>query len=336
MEVFLSYHRESAGWPARLIKERLERQGADVFMDVENINSGRFETVILNEIGRRDHFIVLLTPETCERLGSKGNWVRKELERALELRKNVVPVLLDGATIERVPSAFPRREQLLGINACTLPFELFSESIDTLYERFLSKPTIEELESKTAEEYFRAGQEAQEREAWVEAEREFEHAVRLRRRPEYLLGLAVARHQQGRNLEALNDLDAAISANPFAFEIMQAKFNLLQHLNRMQEAIDLPEQWRKQAQQRASAFAERILRKVSDGSDLLESVRSIPELTFLYGHMPALGEVGASIGCLLEHVSGNLRRDLRETWESWRSSNEPALRKDWESWKNEV
>jgi hypothetical protein len=143
MQVFLSYNRQSAGWAARSIKERLERQGADVFLDVENINSGRFETVILNEIGRRDHFIVLLTPEACERLESQDNWVRRELARALELRKNVIPVLLDGAKLENVAHQFLLREQLLGLNALTLPFELFQEAIGTLYERFLTQPTIE-------------------------------------------------------------------------------------------------------------------------------------------------------------------------------------------------
>jgi hypothetical protein len=112
---------------------------------------------------------------------------------------------------------------------------------------------------------------------------------------------------------------------------MQVKFNLLQHLDRMKEAIDLPGQWRTQAQQRASGFAERILGKLADGSDLVESVRSVPELTFLYGHRPLLEEVGASIECLLEHLSNDLERKLREAWDSWRSHNEPDQRKDRDS-----
>jgi hypothetical protein len=133
----------------------------------------------------------------------------------------------------------------------------------------------------------------------------------------------------------LNDLDAAISADPFDFEIMNAKFNLLQHLERMREAIELPDQWRRQAQQRASGFAQRILRRVSDGSNLVDSVRSIPELAFLYGHMPLLGEIGASVATLLKHTSGKLQTDLREIWESWRANNESDLGKAWAAWKGE-
>jgi tetratricopeptide (TPR) repeat protein len=332
MQVFLSYSRNSARWAARSIKDHLERRGVDVFMDVENINSGRFATVILNEIGRRDHFIVLLTPETCERLRDRESWVRRELERALELRKNVVPVLLDGAVLDLVPAQFSMRAQLLELNAFPLPFELFSEAIGTLYERYLSNPTMEALEIRTAEEHFTAGAAAQEREEWAEAEREYEKAVGLRRRPEYLLGLSVAKHRQGRDLEALNDLDAAIAADPFAPEIMTAKFNLLQHMDRMKEAIALyGGGWKAQAEQRARSFAERIVKKVTTGTDLRDSVRSIPELAFLFGHLPALGQVGASMECLLEHISGDLQKELRDVWDAWRSRNELELREDRES-----
>jgi hypothetical protein len=135
-------------------------------------------------------------------------------------------------------------------------------------------------------------------------------------------------------LEALNDLDAAIAADPFEFEIMNAKFKVLQSLDRMTEAIDLPDQWQAQAKQRASGFAQRIFRKISDGATLVEGVRSIPELTFLYGHMPLLGEIGASMGRLLEHTSGKLQADLREAWMLWRSNNEEKLRKEWDSWNS--
>src|SRR4029077_16033843 len=337
MKVFLSYSRNSSGWAARAIKQELQLRGADVFMDVESINSGRFESVILNEIGRRDHFIVLLTPETCDRLHSNDSWVRKELQRALELQKNVVPILLDGAVIERVPPEFPMRTALLELNALNLPFDLFYEGVGALYDRFLSQPTIEALEILTAEEHFKAGHEAQKRKDWREAEKQYEKAINLRRRPEYLLGLSVAKHRQGRDLEALNDVDAAIAADPFASEIMIAKFNLLQDMDRMQEAIHLyGGEWQRQAQQRATSLAQRILAEVTAGGDLLRSVRNVPELIFLYGHMPALGQVGAAMECLLQHVSDDVGGELRRVWESWRTLNEDNLRPDWERWKNKV
>jgi hypothetical protein len=51
--VFISYRRAvSAGW-ARAIFDDLDAHGHDVFMDVESIDSGAFETIILNQIAAR-------------------------------------------------------------------------------------------------------------------------------------------------------------------------------------------------------------------------------------------------------------------------------------------
>jgi tetratricopeptide (TPR) repeat protein len=323
MKVLLSYSRKSSAWAARSLKEGLERRGADVFLDLENINSGRFETVILNEIGRRDHFVVLLTPDTCDRLGTSTNWVRRELERALELKKNVVPILLDDTRIESVSPAFPLKEQLLALNACPLSLALFNEATDTLFNRYLSNPTIEELEIKTAEEYFQSGLDAQKREDWVEAEKWYGRAVGLRRRPEYLLGLGAAKHNQDRDEEALSDLDAAIATDPFAYELMEAKFNLLQHLDRMKEAIDLyGGGWRRQAQNHAITLARRVLDRISKGDTFEQSLRSIPQLSFLYANMPGVNQVGASAATLFEHLDGELEDELRQAFKGWRSANE--------------
>jgi hypothetical protein len=45
-------------------------------LDVEDINAGRFESVILNQLGTCDNFIVLLTPATCSDLQNMDDWVR--------------------------------------------------------------------------------------------------------------------------------------------------------------------------------------------------------------------------------------------------------------------
>lgn len=87
-----------------------------MFLDVEAIDSGQFENVILNQIGQCEHFVVLLTTGTARDLGRAGDWVTKELERALELERNVIPILVDDASIEDVSEAFSRRGELLTLN----------------------------------------------------------------------------------------------------------------------------------------------------------------------------------------------------------------------------
>ena len=330
MEVFLSYNRKSAGWVARSLKSQLETRGADVFMDVDDISSGRFENVIVNEIGKRDHFIVLLSPETCVELASPDAWVTRELNRALDLRKNVIPILLDEARIENVSEQYDRRNELLGLNILALSFELFAQAVAALYDRFLSNPTIEEIEIRTAEENFEIAQQEQDRENWEKAEHHYTLAVSGNPRAEYFLGRGVAKHRQGRNDEALSDIDAAIAADPFADELMIAKFDILQNLDRMKEAIALPSQWKQQARQRAEVVGARILEEVSRGHDLLDVVRSIQDANLRYRQMPPFGQVGASITEIKPYVSDQLRSRLEKVWETWKSAND-HLRDDWKS-----
>ena len=86
--VFISYRRDVSAFLARAVFADLKEHGYDVFMDVESIDSGTFDTIILNQIAARAHFIVILAPGTLERLNESGDWLHKEIERALELERN--------------------------------------------------------------------------------------------------------------------------------------------------------------------------------------------------------------------------------------------------------
>ena len=58
--VFISYQRSVSRDRAVLIFNHLRQQGYDVFLDVKTIDSGAFDSVILNQIGARTHFVVLI------------------------------------------------------------------------------------------------------------------------------------------------------------------------------------------------------------------------------------------------------------------------------------
>ena len=60
------------------------------------IASGDFEQVIIGNIKAQAHFLVLLTPSALERCQDEGDWLRREIETALESRRNIVPLLLEG------------------------------------------------------------------------------------------------------------------------------------------------------------------------------------------------------------------------------------------------
>src|ERR1039457_2148149 len=94
--VFISYRRSTTTPWALAIFHNLTSHGFDVFFDYNGIASGDFERVILGNIKARAHFLVLLTPSTLERCGDPSDWLRREIETALEVQRNIVPLMLEG------------------------------------------------------------------------------------------------------------------------------------------------------------------------------------------------------------------------------------------------
>jgi tetratricopeptide (TPR) repeat protein len=93
--VFISYRRTNFPW-AMLIYQNLTANGYDVFIDYLGIASGSFETAILENITSRAHFLILLTPSALERCGEPRDMMRREIEKAIETERNVVPLMLEG------------------------------------------------------------------------------------------------------------------------------------------------------------------------------------------------------------------------------------------------
>jgi hypothetical protein len=93
--VFISYRRTNAAW-ALAVSQHLTHHGYDVFFDFTGIGRGDFERVILANIRARAHFLVLLTPSAIERCDRPNDWLRHEIETALDAKRNVVPITLEG------------------------------------------------------------------------------------------------------------------------------------------------------------------------------------------------------------------------------------------------
>ncbi|HYK36867.1 toll/interleukin-1 receptor domain-containing protein [Alloacidobacterium sp.] len=93
--VFISYRRTNFPW-ALAIYQDLTQHGYDVFFDFNSIPAGDFETVILENVRARAHFLVLLTPSALERCSEAGDWLRREIETALDEKRNIIPLMLEG------------------------------------------------------------------------------------------------------------------------------------------------------------------------------------------------------------------------------------------------
>jgi Sel1 repeat/TIR domain len=140
--VFLSYRRHVSSFIARAVFQDLHHHGYDVFMDVESIDSGEFETIILSQIAARAHFLVILTHCTLEGCQEPDDWLRREIEYALELRRNVVPILVNDFRFDdhAYTHLTGKMRDLHRYNGLTLPQDYFNEAMDRLRTRFLKQP----------------------------------------------------------------------------------------------------------------------------------------------------------------------------------------------------
>ena len=139
--VFISYRRDAASFIARAVFMDLREHGYDVFMDVESIDSGQFDTIILRQIEARAHFLVVLTPGTVERCAEPGDWLRREIEYAMEKDRNIVPLLVSNFSFTGTePYLTGKLRDLPRFSGLTVPHEYFDEAMTRLRTRFLRQP----------------------------------------------------------------------------------------------------------------------------------------------------------------------------------------------------
>ena len=140
--VFISYRRTNVPW-ALAIEQHLTHSGFDVFFDFQGIASGDFERTILENIGSRAHFLVLLTPSALERCDDPGDWLRREIEGALETRRNIVPLMLEGFDFSTSAIASKLTGKLAALrryNGMSVSAEYFDAAMTKLRETFLNVP----------------------------------------------------------------------------------------------------------------------------------------------------------------------------------------------------
>jgi TIR domain len=139
--VFISYRRDGGdGW-ARVIYGNLCERGYKVFIDVDSIDSGKFERIILNEIEAHAHFLVLLTPRSLDRCNEPNDWLAREIQHAIKLQRNVVPLIFPPFSFEKkvLPAAIA---SLPMYNALHIHNQYFEEGMTKLCDRFLKQPVL--------------------------------------------------------------------------------------------------------------------------------------------------------------------------------------------------
>jgi len=141
--VFISYRRTNF-WTALAVFQNLSQHGYDVFLDYRSIPSGDFDQVITENVKARAHFIVILGPYSLERCDEPEDWLRREIELAIETKRNIIPLMIEGFSF----SSYSTEKTLTGklanlkkYNAVGIPAEYFDEAMAKLRGAgFLSRP----------------------------------------------------------------------------------------------------------------------------------------------------------------------------------------------------
>ncbi|MEW5828987.1 MAG: S24 family peptidase [Chloroflexota bacterium] len=138
--VFISYRRTDISW-ALAIYQYLTMHGYDVFIDFQSIPSGNFEKVIIENIKARAHFLVILTPSALDRCNNPTDWLRKEIEQAIDEKRNIIPLMMEGfgfdsPAVTRVLTG--KLATLPKINALPIYSTYFFEGMDKLRNQYLN------------------------------------------------------------------------------------------------------------------------------------------------------------------------------------------------------
>jgi len=158
--VFISYRRTDI-FKALAVFQYLTQHGYDVFFDFDGIGSGDFERIIIENIKARAHFLVVLTPSALERCGEPADWLRREIETAIQTKRNIIPLMFDGfdfGTSSIANQLTGKLVTLKSYNALPVVAAYFTEAMSRLGEKYLNVrlETVLHPASRTAQDTAKA------------------------------------------------------------------------------------------------------------------------------------------------------------------------------------
>ena len=136
-DVFISYRRQGGAVKAELTKDELVKRGfreSRMFLDTRSLSSGNYLQTILSAISNSRNIVVVITDDCFKGLPTDSTWVR-EIEYAIELHKNIVPIYFDGISglkADELPSCIQR---LAFENAVLYVHQYADASFDRLADR---------------------------------------------------------------------------------------------------------------------------------------------------------------------------------------------------------
>lgn len=96
-DVFISYRRNGGDSFAMILKNELRDRGLRVFHDIESLRSGDFNKQLYKEIEESRKVVLVLPPNALDRcINDSKDWVRLEIEHAINCGKDIIPIMMRG------------------------------------------------------------------------------------------------------------------------------------------------------------------------------------------------------------------------------------------------
>lgn len=105
-DIFISYRRAGGAQYARILQLMLQQRGYRVFLDYDELTSGKFGEHIVAAIKEAPVFMIVLSKNAMEGCKNEDDWVRREIITAMSEGKQIVPVNPDNS-FDGVPDGCP-------------------------------------------------------------------------------------------------------------------------------------------------------------------------------------------------------------------------------------
>ena len=132
-QIFISYRRDGGEYLAGRISDKFKGMGYNVFYDIESMRSGTFNTQILSAIEECEDVLLILPPNSLDRCKDPEDWVRQEIEHAIRLDKNIIPIMMPGFVFpDQLPPSIDGIRFYEGVDASTKYFDAFVQRVESL------------------------------------------------------------------------------------------------------------------------------------------------------------------------------------------------------------
>lgn len=105
-DIFISYRRVGGAQYARILQLMLTQRGYKVFLDYDELTDGKFGDYIQEAIKDAQIFMLVLSKDALVRCKNEGDWVRREIQLAIQEGKHIVPINPDNS-FDGVPDDIP-------------------------------------------------------------------------------------------------------------------------------------------------------------------------------------------------------------------------------------